>query len=258
MIILLSPAKNLNEAPLDSTNQAISCSAPLFTDQTHALLAWIKKKSVKSLMDHMNLSEKLAELNHRRYQDFDAQPSKPALFLFNGDVYDGLEALSLCKDSLIRAQSQLRILSGLYGLLRPYDLIRPYRLEMGRPIAMGRTKTLPNYWAEYINKALLADCDGDFSNRPIINLASKEYAQSVTIHKNAPSMVTLRFLDTKGNEAKTISFFAKKARGKMARLILETGPIKADDIKELKPLGYSYDSQASSSEDWVFSRIQPR
>ena len=98
MIILLSPAKNLNEAPLDSTNQAISCSAPLFTDQTHALLAWIKKKSVKSLMDHMNLSEKLAELNHRRYQDFDAQPSKPALFLFNGDVYDGLDALSLCKD----------------------------------------------------------------------------------------------------------------------------------------------------------------
>jgi uncharacterized protein len=238
-------------------SQGIELTEPLFSDETQILLKWLKTKSVKNLKTMMDISEKLAELNHNRYQNFESLPKKPALFLFNGDVYDGLEASTLSHDALIRAQKQLRILSGLYGYLRPFDTISAYRLEMGRPISVGRAKTLPQFWLSHIHKALLADCGGDLSNKSIINLASKEYTQAVIIHKNAPTMITPRFLDIKDNQAKTISFFAKKARGQMARLLLEIAPGQINEIKDLKPLGYKYDSTASTATDWVFSRHHP-
>jgi len=208
-------------------------------------------------MSLMDLSEKLAILNHQRFQSFDALPAKAALFLFNGDVYDGLGALSLSADAITKSQEQLRILSGFYGLIRPHDQIRPYRLEMGRPILVGRFKSLPQFWANSIHESLKADCGGDFRHRPLINLASKEYAHAILIHKNAPNMITPRFLDIKDNQAKTISFFAKQARGQMARLILETNPSRPDDIKDLSPMGYRFEPQASGPQDWVFSRPHP-
>jgi len=238
MITLLSPAKKLN---LEIPKSGLNTTQPIFNLDTIELTKVIKKQSVDDLKKLMHLSDNLAQLNADRFKAFNldglSNSSKAAGLTFDGNVYWGLQANSLNEDDLNYAQSHLRILSGLYGILKPLDLIQPYRLEMGTKLKTKRGKSL--------------------YDKTIVNLASNEYFKAIDKSVLKSDVISAKFLNIRDGQAKSLMYYAKFARGLMARWIIENKIEFARDLKEFDLDGYKYDNNLSENNELVFTRIQP-
>ncbi len=254
MIILLSPSKGQDFDPHPYEQH----SQPVFLSQSKQLVKKLKTMKPTQLQQLMSISENLAELNYQRYQDFKTPfklgLAKQAALAFKGDVYAGLEAEHLSETDLEFAQQHLRILSGLYGYLKPLDLIMPYRLEMKTRLANDKGENLYQFWDTQITDLLNKDLDADDF---VVNLASNEYFKAIKKPKLKSPIVTLHFKDTKAGKTRVIGFFAKRARGMMAKALIQNRINKADDIKSLVIDGYQYNETLSKGNDWVFEREQP-
>jgi cytoplasmic iron level regulating protein YaaA (DUF328/UPF0246 family) len=253
MLILLSPAKDLaKETPsIEDTTQ------PVLLEQSAELVAKLKTFSGKKLAKLMDLSAKLGELNRERYErwqpPFTTANARPAVFTFNGEVYRGLAARTLSPDDLQFAQQHLRILSGLYGVLRPLDLMQDYRLMMGTPFGVGRAKDLYGYWGDRITEALNADLQA-IGSHTVINLASSEYFKSVNTAKLDARVITPVFKDRRPNGYQVVMVFAKQQRGAMARYIIQHRMHDPERIKAYDGDGYRFAPEESTAEEWVFLR----
>ena len=254
MLSLLSPAKKLN---FDKLNRNCEASQPKFNEQASELAVIAAKLSSSELSDLMKISFKLAELNRDRFNQFSTttQPeiSKQAAFAFAGDTYTGLDAEQIKQENAAFFQDNIRILSGIYGVLRPFDLIQPYRLEMGSKLQNPRGSNLYEFWGNQIAKALEHDLD-QHENRTIVNLASEEYFRVVNVEAIRLGVITPKFFEIKNGEQKIISFYAKKARGSMARFIVNNKITRPKDIKEFNQDGYIFNNEKSDEETYVFSR----
>ena len=251
MIILLSPAKTLDFSPVKHP----TASQPRLLEQSEKLVGVLKKKKVNDLKKLMKVSENIATLNVERFQSFTTpfttKNAKPAILAFKGDVYTGLEADSFNTTQLKFSQKHIRILSGLYGLLKPLDLMQPYRLEMGTKLKTGRLKNLYEFWDNRITDLLNQDFKKSKST-VFINLASKEYMKSVQQDRLEGPMINIHFKEERNGKLKVIAFNAKKARGAMANLIVKNNITKVDDLYGLKVDDYVYDESLSDKENLCF------
>ncbi|OEF22604.1 peroxide stress protein YaaA [Vibrio rumoiensis] len=254
MLILVSPAKTLDyESPLPTQKHTL----PVLTDHSAQLIDVCRKLSPEDISRLMKVSDKIAGLNVARFAQwnptFDFDNARQAIFAFKGDVYTGLDAESLSERDLDYAQSHLRMLSGLYGLLKPMDLMQPYRLEMGTKLANERGTNLYQFWGDIItdevNQALQAQGDD-----LLINLASNEYFKAVKPKKVKGTIITPAFKDCKNGTYKVISFYAKKARGLMARYIIENNIKTLDELKSFDVAGYYFVPAESTASELVFKR----
>ncbi len=257
MLALLSPAKTLDLSPAP---KGLPVTRPAFKKDIGVLMRRCKTLNVAELRKLMKLSEPLAELNHERFQTmsprFTLGNSKAALLAFRGDVYRKLDATSLSRPDLLWAQDHLRILSGFYGLLRPLDLMQPYRLEMGTRLATERGSTLYAFWGSRLADALNAE----HKKRPmaaVLNLASNEYIKAVPVERLAMPMVTAQFQEWRDGKLKTIAFSAKKARGLMARFVVENRIEEPAALKRFAVEGYSFQPDLSSDDQLLFVRQRP-
>ena len=257
MLTLLSPAKKLNMNPVETASPV---TRPRLRDDTRELATVAKTQSAKDLKSLMHISDKLAEMNFERFQAFNldnkSNSAKPAGLAFDGDVYWGLEADSLADDALSYAQDHLRILSGLYGVLRPMDAIQPYRLEMGTKMATGRGKSLYDFWGTRIADRLNDDLNGH-ADATVVNLASNEYFKAVDRESLRGQVIGAKFLNVKDGESRSLMYYAKHARGSMARWIMENRVDRADGLRDFNDGGYSLDASASTETELVFTRPQP-
>jgi len=248
MIAVLSPAKTLD---YESALPKLAPTTPRFAAEATTLAHAAAHLTQKKLSDLMHISPALAKLNADRFRDFDTLPERPAMFAFAGDVYTGLEAKTLDEAAVDYAQDHVRLLSGLYGLLRPLDLMRPYRLEMGTRWAPRKTK-LTDWWGDRIAKLLVDDVEAEGSGT-ILNLASQEYWAAA--QGKLPASIRVVAIDFREGEAqKFVSFHAKKARGMVARWLVEH---RIDDIEGIKGFdsdGYAYDAAGSSDAQFRFVR----
>lgn len=254
MLIVLSPAKTLDyESPIP----AVRTTQPRFLDDSETLVERMRSFSAKDLSRLMKVSDRIAALNVDRFRDWrrpmDTRLARPAVFAFMGDVYTGLRAASLSTEALDRAQEQLRILSGLYGVLRPFDLILPYRLEMGTHIDTPRGDSLYRFWGTRISDSLNTDLKKQ-GDDVLVNLASTEYFKAVDMRSLKARVITPVFQDEKNGTFKVISFYAKKARGLMAAWILERGIARAEDLTGFDVAGYRFSARDSDGDTLVFRR----
>ena len=252
MKIVVSPAKSLNfESPLPIQNYTES----LFLKDAETIQKTLKKKKPKQLMELMDISEKLADLNWERNQNwslpFTPENARPAVFAFDGDVYTGLDAYTIPTDKFPILEDKLRILSGLYGVLKPLDLMQPYRLEMGTSLPIGTKKNLYEFWKKKVTASLNSELQ---ENELFINLASNEYFSAVDTKTLKVSVITPEFKDYKDGKLKMISFFAKKARGLMVRYIIDTNAETIEDLKQFNYDGYAFDANLSKGTTLVFTR----
>ncbi|MDO6438205.1 peroxide stress protein YaaA [Cyclobacterium sp. 1_MG-2023] len=250
MIVLISPAKTLDYSPT-----AISIkSQPEFKKEIAELVSIMKKKSGKAIQDLMGVSENLADLNVERYKQFsdvfNEENAKQALLAFKGDVYTHIDVESFSAEDFSFAQEHLRILSGLYGLLRPMDMIQPYRLEMGIKLKNKRGKNLYEFWGDKITKALNEIAD----EKPVINLASKEYFKAVKKKALKSPLVSPVFKEYKNGSYKNIGIFSKQARGLMTDFIIKNKVENPEMLKTFNEGNYEYSESKSSSDEWVFIR----
>lgn len=257
MLLLISPAKTLDfETPAPTTET----TQPQFLGHSAELIQDLQKLSPAQVSDLMRISDKLGLLNFERFQDwqtpFHADNAKQALWAFQGDVYTGLAAETFSKKDIAFAQKHLRILSGLYGLLRPLDLIQPYRLEMGTGFATGRGNNLYAFWGDLLTEALNREL-AQQRNPVVVNLASVEYFKALQPKRLKADVITPIFKDRKNGQYKIISFFAKKARGMMSAYIIQHQLRTAEAIKAFDTAGYRFAPEMSSATDWVFTRDQP-
>ena len=255
MLVVISPAKSLDMTPVQ-----IPATAPAFQDDALRLAKTARGLSLGDLKSLMAISDDLARLNRDRFAAFAADPApeavKPAALAFNGDTYQGLEAKTLSADDLHWAQDHLGILSGLYGLLRPLDAIQPYRLEMGSKLKTRRGASLYEYWGDTIAKALNARA-ADVGTDLLVNCASQEYFGAVDRKALKLRVITPRFMEVKDDKPRIVSFFAKRARGAMARFIVENRLTAAEAIKDFTSGGYAYDADLSDGDTWAFVRDYP-
>lgn len=243
MKILLSPAKSLDFQNKPNTNQK---SNPVFQDQATLLNNILKDYSSPDLSKLMGISSKLSDLNWSRNQDFQNSDSrKQAIFAFNGDVYEGIDINSMPSNKFNRLQESVRILSGLYGILKPFDLIKPYRLEMGTKLEINGSKNLYDFWTEKITASLANEISED---ELIINLASNEYFSVIKQSLIKNTIITPQFKDFKNGKLKIISFFAKKARGLMTRYLIQEEVKSIEGIKAFNTDGYSFSKQESKDD----------
>ena len=254
MIIVLSPAKTL-DYEFESTHEY---SVPAFLNQSSKLIGELKEKEPKDIASLMGLSDKLAILNYDRYQSWSASKkvsvdSKPSMLVFKGDVYQGLKAEDLSKSEMKFAQKHLRILSGLYGILRPLDVMKPYRLEMGTKLQTSQGKNLYEFWGNKVQKNVLDELNNHKSDL-LINLASKEYFTVLGKLPEDINVVTPIFKDYKNGKYKIISFYAKKARGLMARWIIQNKVTDFESLSNFNLDGYKYSKAESSATMPVFLR----
>ena len=252
MLIVLSPAKTLDlETPV-TTKLA---TTPDFIDRSGQLIDVLRRYSPGQISDLMSISDTLAHLNVGRYASWSADPheARQAIMAFNGDVYAGFDARSLKPAQLAYAQSHVRILSGLYGVLRPLDMIHPHRLEMGTRLETAAGKDLYAFWGESVTGALNGVAEANASE-VLVNLASEEYFRSVKPKLLSVPVITPVFEDWKNGKYKIISFFAKRARGMMARYAAVKGITEAAKLKRFKVDGYAFDKKASDETNWVFRR----
>ena len=252
MKIVVSPAKSLNfESPLPIQNYTES----LFLKDAETIQKTLKKKKPKQLMELMDISEKLADLNWERNQNwslpFSPENARPAVFAFDGDVYTGLDAYTIPIDKFPILEDKLRILSGLYGVLKPLDLMQPYRLEMGTSLPIGTKKNLYEFWKKKVTTSLNSELQ---ENELFINLASNEYFSAVDTKTLKVPVITPEFKDYKDGKLKMISFFAKKARGLMVRYIIDTNAETIEDLKQFNYDGYAFDANLSKGTTLVFTR----
>jgi len=254
MLILLSPAKTLD---FDSPCPIKISTAPEFLDDSVEIAGILKQQTPGDLRDLMGISDSLAELNHARFQDWAAphpqDGSKQALFAFQGDVYQGLQAETLTAKQVDVAQEQLRILSGLYGVLRPLDRILPYRLEMGTSLANSRGKDLYAFWKSQVTRSISESMQVNQS-RFLLNLASNEYFRSVDAAALPAPVVAPAFKELKNGKYKIVSFFAKKARGTMAAWVIRKRVKTMAKLTQFAEDGYRYDEQSSTEKVPVFLR----
>ncbi|OYT11224.1 MAG: peroxide stress protein YaaA [Bacteroidetes bacterium 4572_112] len=254
MIIIISPAKNINE---DISFDAKQLSNTRFENQTNELLSRAKKLSVKDLMSMMKISENLGQLNYQRYQQMEVPFSNfkllPALKAFNGAVFQSINVGGFTDEDWKFANDKLRILSGFYGLLRPFDGILPYRLEMGTKLDIGKHKNLYQFWDMKINNLLQNDIDTNGDN-VLINLASNEYFKAVKGKELNARIITPTFKEYKDGKYKMIAIYAKMARGMMSNFIIKNKLSNPEEIKLFDTEGYSYNDQLSEGDNWVFTR----
>lgn len=253
MLILLSPAKDLaQETPV--TKEA---TQPVLLDHAVTLVAKLKTLSAKKLADLMDLSLKLGELNRDRYAQwsvpFTPENARPAAFTFNGEVYRGLEARSLSAEDLRFAQHHLRILSGLYGVLRPLDLMQDYRLMMGTPFALGKAKNLYAFWGDRITEAMNKDLKATRSD-VVLNCASTEYFRAVNPAILNAQVITPEFKDKVGGAYKPLQTYVKNQRGALARYIIQHRILEPEKIKGYEGDGYRFSAAESTAEKWIFLR----
>jgi cytoplasmic iron level regulating protein YaaA (DUF328/UPF0246 family) len=252
MLIVLSPAKSLDFTP---PPPSVPATMPAMAGDIAELAKVTQKLRSRDLKRLMGISDKLALLNYERFQAFDpaCESGVQAAMAFNGDVYTGLKARELDKAALLWAQDHLRILSGLYGVLRPLDTIQPYRLEMGVRLKTKRGPSLYDFWEDRIAEALNAAAEGQ-ADPTLINLASQEYFGAVDIDALTIPVLTCQFKEDRGGEIKIISFFAKKARGLMARYVIDERLDRTEGLKDFKAEGYAFDPARSSDGEWTFVR----
>jgi cytoplasmic iron level regulating protein YaaA (DUF328/UPF0246 family) len=255
MLIVLSPAKALD---FTAPETPAPLTAPQLSEDTAELAQVTRKLTVADLRRLMSLSDNLAKLNRERFQAFDAAADDglQAVFAFNGDVYTGLRARELDKKALAWAQDHVRILSGLYGVLRPLDAIQPYRLEMGTRLKTKRGQSLYDFWGEKIAVALNQAAHGQ-KDKTLVNCASGEYFGAVDRKALKLPVLNCRFLEEKDGEARIISFFAKKARGMLARYAIDNRIETAADLKGFDAADYRFAPALSSEEEFTFVRPQP-
>ncbi|WP_345004314.1 peroxide stress protein YaaA [Snuella lapsa] len=252
MKLVLSPAKSLDlESKIPTTLTTEAC----FLAQAERLNKLLKKKSAKSLSKLMNISDALGQLNYQRNQawrlPFTTDNARQAVYAFSGDVYRGLDVYTIPQDKIEILQNTVRIISGLYGLLKPADLIQPYRLEMGTKFPVGKNKNLYEFWRATITKALNEELEDD---ELFLNLASNEYFKAIDRKALKVPVITANFKDFKNGEYKTIMTFAKLARGYMTRYVIDTNAQTIDDIKGFNYEGYNFSEPMSSDTELVFIR----
>ncbi len=256
MLTIISPAKKLDYSQPAETQ---AFTQPLLLEHSEQLIKDLQQLSPEEVCSLMGLSDKLGALNYERFQEwqtpFSIDNAKQAVLAFKGDVYQGLDADNMNADELNWAQDNLRILSGLYGLLRPLDLMQPYRLEMGTKFANQRGANLYQFWGEIItdqlNKLFPAS-----AKSVLLNLASNEYFKSVQSKNINAEIITPVFMDQKGDKYKIISFFAKRARGLMSAFIIKNKITDAEQLKTFNVDGYSFNSAMSDGNKWVFCRAE--
>ncbi len=254
MLFLISPAKTLD---MDSQSPIAAFSQPQWQVQTEQLLSCLQGYSATELSELMGISPKLAVLNYQRYQSlsfpFSQQNAKQAIFAFHGEVYEGLSAETLSVEQIAYLQKHLWILSGLYGLLKPLDLMQAYRLEMGTKLATSRGRDLYEFWGDLLRDALVQQL-AEEGHPVIVNLASTEYAKSAKLSTVPYRVVTPIFQDEKAGAFKTISFYAKKARGMMVGYAAQHAISDVESLKQFDADGYVYCESCSSADQWVFRR----
>ena len=254
MQIIISPAKALDFEKPSVTNKS---SEFRFVDEAKEIAGELRNYKPNDLADLMKISQKLADLNYNRYQEWNfpiqQEKSKQALFAFNGEVYNGIKAETLSEQDIDVAQEKLRILSGLYGVLRPLDMILPYRLEMGTKLSFSTYKNLYDFWGSKITNMLNADIKEN-KHKVLINLASNEYFISVKKELINVPVISPEFKDLKNGQYKVISIYAKKARGLMTRFIIQNNITNSDDIRAFDLDGYFYNNQLSTELNPVFTR----
>lgn len=252
MLVVTSPAKKLDWAERDQ-----EMTWPALHDNAVELAGVAREQSVADLMKLMHISEDLAKLNYDRFQEFAADPkteaTRPAALAFAGDTYQGLEAASLEPEEMAWAQEHLRILSGLYGVLRPLDALQPYRLEMGSRLKNPRGKNLYEFWGRKISDALNAQAEAAGTDI-LVNCASQEYFGAVDLAALKLRVVTPVFMEDKNGTPKVVSFYAKRARGAMARFIIQRRLTDAESLLEFDTGGYAYQPQLSEPDKPVFLR----
>ena len=254
MLALISPAKKL-----DAENEPAlgDFTVPQLLDNSEELVDTVKGLGEGRLKALMNLSDSLTELNHARYErystPFTPSNAKQAVFMFRGDTYVGLDADTLSKDDLTYAQHHLGILSGLYGVLRPLDLIQPYRLEMGSKLSTQRGEDLYDFWGSRLTEAC-NEVTASHDNRTVVSLASKEYIGAIQPQGLAGPFVTCHFKEMRDGVPKTIGLVAKKARGRMARFMVQNRIESEDDLKGFREDGYAFEPGLSTDDDLVFVR----
>ena len=254
MLMVISPAKTLDfDSPLATTKN----SQPRFLDQSQQLINELQKLAPHDISNLMSVSDKIGTLNFDRFQTwqqpFNDDNARAAVLAFKGDVYTGMQVQSFKASDFTFAQKHLRILSGLYGLLRPLDLMQAYRLEMGTKFANQGGKNLYEFWDNKITEVLNQDIKGS-GNKVLVNLASNEYFKSVQLKQLDSDVITPVFKDFKNGKYKIISFYAKKARGMMAAYIIKNKIKSVEEIKGFDVDGYSFNGEMTSGADWVFTR----
>lgn len=252
MKLVLSPAKSLD---FETALTTAKCTVPQFLDQSERLNKLLKKESAKSLSQLMRISDALGILNYERNQNwempFTTHNARPAMFAFNGEAYKGLNGYSIDDDTLETAQDTIRIISGLYGLLKPLDLIQPYRLEMGTKFPVGKNKNLYEFWKTTITNTLNDEMeDGEF----LLNVASNEYFKAIDVKALKFPVITAHFKDFKNGEYKMIMTYAKHARGLMARYVVDTNAKTVEDVKGFNYEGYNYSESMSTETEFTFIR----
>lgn len=252
MKILISPAKSIN---FDANITYDKFTTPNLLGKSKELVKELKKFSAKDISELMNISENLSALNHKRYQDFStpftAKNAKPAIFIFNGDVYDPIDIESYNKQDFEFMQDSLRILSGLYGILKPLDLMQPYRLEMSTKLKNKQGKDLYEFWGEQLSDEINNDTKKD---EAIINLASNEYYKAIKPKKLKNKIIKIDFKEIKNGQPKTIGLMAKKARGEMVNYIIKNKIDKYEDLKKFNVNNYKFTPDLSSQELYTFTR----
>jgi cytoplasmic iron level regulating protein YaaA (DUF328/UPF0246 family) len=257
MLILISPAKTLD---FDSPIPQVTATQPVFLEQSEALVKRLRQLSPDGIASLMHISAKLGELNYERFIDwqtpFTKKNARPALLAFKGDVYTGLQAETFSGEDFRFAQQHLRILSGLYGVLRPLDLMQPYRLEMGTRLQVGSSKDLYDFWGDRIGAALQTQLR-KLKSDTVINLASNEYYSSVQKDSLQAAVVSPAFKDLKNGDYKIISFYAKKARGQMAGWLIRNQVTDPAELKKFRVGGYRYSAAHSKALQPTFIRDTP-
>ena len=252
MKVLLSPAKSLDfKSQLPTEKNSFLC----FEKEAEYLNSILKRKSPKNLSDLMGISSKIADLNYERNHNwslpFTSKNARQSVYAFSGDVYRGLDAYSINDDKIDFMQSSVRIISGLYGLVKPLDLIQPYRLEMGTKLSFDSNKNLYDYWREKITNQLNSELS---ENEPVLNLASNEYFKAIDTKVIKSDVYSANFKQLKDGNYKTIAIFSKKARGMMARYIIDNNITDINSLKSFNIDGYVYHENLSSEKELIFSR----
>lgn len=246
MKLVVSPAKSLNETDKLPTS---NFSETVFKDDAARIIEKLVGMTKSDIAQLMNISDKLADLNYGRYQEFKkehtVENSRPAIYMFNGDVYSGIDAYTIAESKIEKLQNSLRILSGLYGVLKPLDLIQPYRLEMGTKLAIGDHKNLYDFWQKQVTQQLNSELKKD---ELFINLASQEYFKAIDTQLLNAKVISPVFKDFKNGTLKIISFYAKKARGLMVRYLIDHDVNSLEDVLGFDYEGYHYSEEHTTKE----------
>lgn len=253
MISIISPAKSMN---FDDKSPISVSSRVTESNEMKKILQALKKLSIEDIMKFMKVSEKIAELNYNRFQNFEALPDKQAIYAYNGDVYNNINTEVLDESSLRFSQDHLRILSALYGLLKPLDMIKAYRLEMSSKLPSIASRGMNLFWKEIITNSINSELE-NHKTKYLINIASNEYSASVDKNELNAILINIHFREIRGGKLKNIALNSKKARGMLADYIITNHLDKPEDIKTFNKSGYEFSKELSDSNNFYFTKLTP-